>query len=193
MRDDDGNLLGVFYQPINIAQQRVAGYDFAAHYRWDTAIGTWRFALTHTLFTRHDSRQFEGGLLEDHLAVNSNFWDVPETKSTATVSWEKNAWSATLHAQRLGRLPSLDSYNNEYVAGSPYSPWIGATMLYNGSLQYRINDRMQLSLAVDNLFDKMPPKDKTSVDYPYYDISWFDSVGRSYFLEFTWKLGGAPL
>ena len=194
MRDDDGNLLGVFYQPINIAQQRVAGYDFAAHYRWDTAIGTWRFGLTHTLFTRHDSRQFEGGPLEDHLAVNSNFWDVPKTKSTATVSWERNAWSATLHGQRIGRLPSLESYNNEYIPGSSTnSPWIKPTILYNASLQYKFNDRMRLSLAVDNLFDKMPPKDPTSVDYPYYDISWFDSVGRSYFLQFTWKLGGSPL
>ena len=126
--------------------------------------------------------------------MNSNFWDVPKTKSTATVSWERNAWAAALHAQRIGRLPSLESYDNEYVPGtSTNSPWISPTMLYNASLQYRINDRMRVSLAVDNLFNKMPPKDPTSVDYPYYDISWFDSVGRSYFLEFTWKLGGSPL
>jgi len=191
MRDEDGNLLGVFYQPINIAQQRVAGYDISANYRWNSPIGTWRLGFNHTLFTRHDSRQFEGGPLEDHLAVNALGWDVPRTKSSATLSWERNAWSATLHGQRLGRLPSLESYNQEYVPGqSVNSPWINPTTLYNASLQYRFNDRMRLSLAVDNLFDKMPPKDPTSVDYPYYDISWFDSVGRSYFLEFTWKLGG---
>ena len=193
LRDADGNLLGVFYQPINIAEQRVAGYDLAAHYRWDTAIGTWRFALTHTLFTQHDSRQFEGSALDDHFAINSGF-DVPKTKTTASVSWDRNAWSATLHAQRIGRLPSSDSYDQIYdPATSAGGPWVGATMLYNGSLQYRINERMQLSLAVDNLFNKMPPKDKTYTSYPYYDISWFDSVGRSYFLEFTWKLGGSPL
>jgi outer membrane receptor protein involved in Fe transport len=193
LRDSDGNLLGVFYQPINIAQQRVAGYDLAAHYRWDTAIGTWRFALNHTLFTRHDSRQFSGGALEDHFAVNSGF-DVPKTKTTASVSWEKNAWSATLHGQRIGRLPSSDSYDGVYDPDTAvYSAWVGATTLYNGSVQYRINDRMRVSLAVDNLFDKMPPRDKTYTAYPYYDISWFDSVGRSYFLQFTWKLGGSPL
>jgi outer membrane receptor protein involved in Fe transport len=193
LRDEDGGLLGVFYQPINISQQGVAGYDLAAHYRWDTAIGTWRFGLTHTLFTQHDSRRFAGDPLEDHFAINSGF-DIPKTKTTATVSWEKNAWSATLHAQRIGRLPSSDSYDGAYDPDTAvYSPWVGATILYNGSVQYRINDRMQLSLAVDNLFDKMPPRDKTYTSYPYYDISWFDSVGRSYFLEFTWKLGGSPL
>jgi outer membrane receptor protein involved in Fe transport len=190
LRDEDGNLLGVFYQPINIAEQRVAGYDLAAHYRWDSAIGTWRFALTHTLFTRHDSRQFEGSALEDHFAVNSGY-DVPKTKTTASVSWEKNAWSAMLHGQRIGRLPSSDSYDGVFDPDTAtHGPWIGATTLYNASVQYRINDRMRLSLAVDNLFDKMPPKDPTYTAYPYYDISWFDSVGRSYFLEFSWKLGG---
>jgi outer membrane receptor protein involved in Fe transport len=193
LRDDDGNLLGVFYQPINISQQRVAGYDLAAHYRWDTAIGTWRFGLTHTLFTRHDSRQFEGSALDDHFAVNSGF-DVPKTKTTATVTWEKNAWSATLHGQRIGRLPSSDSYDGAYDPDTAvYSAWVGATNLYNASVQYKFNDRMRLSLTVDNLLDKMPPRDKTYTSYPYYDISWFDSVGRSYFLAFTWKLGGSPL
>ena len=27
----------------------------------------------------------------------------------------------------------------------------------------------------------------------YYDTSWFDSMGRSYYLQLTWKLGGKPL
>lgn len=193
LRDADDNLLGVFYQPINISQQQVAGYDLATHYRWNTAIGTWRFGLTHTLFTRHDSRRFEGSPLDDHFAINSGF-DVPKTKTTATASWEKNAWSATLHGQRIGRLPSSDSYDGVFDPESAtYGPWVGATTLYNASMQYRIGDRMRVSLAVNNLFDKMPPKDRTYTAYPYYDISWFDSVGRSYFLEFTWKLGGSPL
>lgn len=190
LRDEDGNLLGVYFQPINIAQQRVAGYDLAANFRWDSAFGTWRFGVTHTLFTRHDSRQFDGDPLEDHFAVNSGF-DIPKTKTTATISWEKNAWSASLHGQRIGRLPTSDSYDGVYDPDTAtHGPWIGATTLYNGSVQYKFNDRMRLSLAVDNLLDKMPPKDPTYTSYPYYDLSWFDSVGRSYFLEFTWKLGG---
>ena len=43
------------------------------------------------------------------------------------------------------------------------------------------------------LFDKMPPRDRTYTAYPYYDISWFDSVGRSYYVTFTYKFGGEPL
>ncbi|MEP6633894.1 MAG: TonB-dependent receptor [Luteimonas sp.] len=193
LRDADGNLLGVFFQPINIAQQRVAGYDLAAHYRWDTGFGTWRVSAGHTYFSRHDSRQFSGAGLDDHFAVNSGF-DIPRTKTNATVSWEKGGWGATLHGQRIGRLPTSDSYDGIFDPNDNiHGPWIGATYRYNATVQYKINDNMRISLAVDNLFDKMPPKDPTYTSYPYYDLSWFDSVGRSYFLEFTWKLGGKPL
>jgi outer membrane receptor for ferrienterochelin and colicin len=58
---------------------------------------------------------------------------------------------------------------------------------------YDITDHLRVSLAVDNLFDKMPPRDATWANYPYYDTSWFDSIGRSYYLQFTWKLGGKAL
>ena len=77
------------------------------------------------------------------------------------------------------------NYNND--------AWTGATWRFNGSARYDINDHLRLSLSVNNLLDKMPPKDATWANYPYYDTSWFDSTGRSYYLQLTWKLGGKPL
>ena len=52
---------------------------------------------------------------------------------------------------------------------------------------------MRVSLSINNLLDKMPPRDATWAAYPYYDTSWFDSIGRSFYLQFTYKLGGKPL
>jgi outer membrane receptor protein involved in Fe transport len=97
-----------------------------------------------------------------------------------------------LHAQRLGRLPTSDSYDGVYDPDTAtQGPWIGATTLYNASLQYKLNDRLRFSLVANNLFDKMPPKDNTYTSYPYYDISWFDSVGRSYYFNITYQFGGS--
>lgn len=56
-----------------------------------------------------------------------------------------------------------------------------------------MTDHLRISLSINNLFDKMPPRDATWANYPYYDTSWFDSFGRSYYLQFTWKLGGSAL
>ena len=73
------------------------------------------------------------------------------------------------------------------------SPWIGATYRYNVSVQYRVDDHSRLSLSVVNLFNKMPPKDATYTSYAYYDVSWFDTVGRQLNLQFTHKFGGTAL
>ena len=50
-----------------------------------------------------------------------------------------------------------------------------------------------VGFTVVNLFDTMPPADPTYTAYPYYDISWFDTMGRTYYLQYTHKFGGAGL
>ena len=58
-----------------------------------------------------------------------------------------------------GRLPNSDSHDQivDTDAGEP--AWVHATHRHHAALPCRLNDRAQLSLAVDNLFDKMPPRD----------------------------------
>lgn len=56
-----------------------------------------------------------------------------------------------------------------------------------------MTDHPRISLSINNLFDKMPPRDATWANHPYHDTSWFDSFGRSYCLQFIWKLGGSAL
>ena len=197
LRDEQGTLLGVFFQPINISQQGVSGLDLSAHYRWATGVGDFRFGVNYTHFYKHDSQQFAGDETVDHFAVNSGF-DLPRDKGSVKVAWEKGDFGASLFGQYLGKLPSLESYNEAWDPDDPTanfgsSPWVGSTWRYNAGFSYRISDNLRLSLAIDNLFDKMPPKDPSYTSYPYYDISWFDSVGRSYYFNITYKFGGSPL
>jgi len=46
---------------------------------------------------------------------------------------------------------------------------------------------------VNNLTNAMPPRDFSNIDYPYYNFNWYDTIGRAYYLNFTWKFGGTPL
>lgn len=191
-RSNDGSLYGVSVNPINIARERTSGVDFSTHYKLETAIGLFRLSGNYTWVDKHESQQYTGDLTEDQFAVNSGF-DIPRTKASASVTWERSKWSATLHGERLGRLPNSDSYSQSYDPEDGGSPWIGATYRYNASVQYRFTDHAQLALSVTNLFDKMPPKDATATGYPYYDISWFDAVGRQVYLQYTMKFGGKAL
>lgn len=188
----NGNLYGVYVSPINVARERTNGVDLSAHYRLDTGIGTFRFSGNYTWTHEHDFQQYSGDVTVDQYAVNSGF-DIPRSKASASVSWEKDALTLTVHGERLGRLPNSDSYDQIVDVEAGEKAWIGATYRYNASAQYRFSDHAQLSLAVTNLFDKMPPKDPTYTAYPYYDISWFDSLGRSYYVQFTYKFGGSAL
>ena len=191
-RTSDGRLYGVHVSPINIARETTRGIDVGLRYRLSTGIGDFILSGNHTWVKTHDFQQFEGDVVEDQFAINSGF-DIPRTKTSASVTWENAAWSATLYGSRLGKLPTYDSYDQSFDPDSGDSPWIGATYRYNVSLQYRFDDHSRLSLSVVNIANKLPPKDVTYTPYPYYDVSWFDTVGRTINLQYTHKFGGTAL
>ena len=191
-RTADGRLYGVHVNPINVARESTSGIDVGLRYRLQTGIGDFIFNGTHTWVKKHDFQRYAGDVTEDQFAINSGF-DIPRTKTSVSVTWEKDAWSATVYGSRLGKLPTSDSYDQVFDEESGDSPWIKATYRYNASLQYRFDDHSRLSLSVVNVFNKMPPKDKTYTAYPYYDVSWFDSVGRTINLQYTHKFGGSAL
>lgn len=191
-RTADGRLYGVHVNPINVARESTSGIDVGLRYRLQTGIGDFIFNGTHTWVKKHDFQRYAGDVTQDQFAINSGF-DIPRTKTSVSVTWERDAWSATVYGSRLGKLPTSDSYDQVFDEESGDSPWIKATYRYNASLQYRFDDHSRLSLSVVNVFNKMPPKDRTYTAYPYYDVSWFDSVGRTINLQYTHKFGGSAL
>ncbi|MCR6685929.1 TonB-dependent receptor [Pseudoxanthomonas sp.] len=190
-RSSNDTLYGIYVNPVNVARETTRGIDATARYRFDTGIGRFTASLNHTWVESHDFQQFDGDPVEDQFAINSGF-DIPRTKTGISLGWEKSAWSATVYGQRLGRLPNGWSYDQMWEEGDP-GPWIAATWRYNASVQYRFDDHSRLSLAVVNLTNEKPPYDPTYTAYPYYDVSWFDSVGRQVNLQYTHKFGGSAL
>ena len=107
---------------------------------------------------------------------------MPRDKSNGSINWAKDGFQLTVSATRLGKLPNYDE-----------DAFIKASYLFNSTLQYDFTDHMRGSLTVRNVFDTKPVKDPTWSSYPYYNTSWYDSIGRSVFLQLTYKLGGMPL
>lgn len=177
-----GQLEGVYVNPINVAKEKTDGIDFAAHLRIPTrSIGSFAATLGYTYVLHHTNRQYPGDPTVDKLDYASGY-DIPRDKGTASVTWTLNRLAMTLTGQRLGKLPNYDE-----------DAYIKASYLYNLSVQYDLTDHLRLSGTIDNLLDKKPRKDPTYASYPYYDISWFDGVGRSYYLQITYKFGGGKL
>jgi iron complex outermembrane recepter protein len=177
-----GEIQSVSINPINIAEETTNGVDIAAHLRVPTAgIGRFALAASYTHVFNHTMRQYPGDPIIDKLAFDSGYY-IPRDKGTASLTWDLGKFSTTLTGLRLSRLPD---YAEE--------GYIKASYLFNLSAQYSITDRVRLSGTVNNLFDQNPIKDRTYSAYPYYDISWFDGVGRSFYVQLTYKMGGAKL
>ena len=165
-----------------------SGVDFSTQLRWETAMGTFRVAGGYTWVRAHDIQEYPDEATVDMFAVNSGY-DIPRSKANLRLSWEHQAWSASIQGTRLGSLPNGWSYDEVWEDGDP-GPTIPATYRYNATLGFRFSEQARLTLSVVNLFDKEPPFDPTYTSYPYYDISWFDTEGRSFFLQYTHQFGG---
>ncbi|MDE2406976.1 MAG: TonB-dependent receptor [Xanthomonadaceae bacterium] len=183
VRNANGDITSVHFGPINIAQEQTSGIDVTANYRLQTAAaGDFRFSGNYNWTRRHTRIQYPGDPSEDMLDVGFSDTTLPRSKGNLGVTWNRNAWGASLFGNYLGR-----------VANYANTAWTQATWRFNAGARYDVNDHFRVSLTVNNLFDKMPPRDATWSAYPYYDTSWFDSYGRSFFVQLTYKFGGKAL
>lgn len=188
----DGSLYGVHVNPINIAWERTSGIDFSSTWRWDTGIGSFGLTGSYTWVRTHEIQTHPDESVIDMFAINSGY-DIPRNKASLRLSWNHNAWGASIQGMRMGRLPNDDSYYRLWEPDDGTNPWVSATYRYNANLQYAFTDHSRLAFTVVNLFNTMPPHDPTYTGYPYYDVSWFNTEGRSYYLQYTHKFGGSAL
>ena len=124
------------------------------------------FNASYTKVFNHESQQYVGDPIIDQFRPDSGYV-IPRSKANASITLDTGPWSATLYAQRLDKLANWDE-----------DGWIPASTLLNASVEYEFSETFSTRLTVDNLADKDPVKDPTHASYPYYNTSWFDSLGR---------------
>lgn len=170
-----GNVRYVYISPINVSEQTTDGIDIEAHLTIPTSYGKYRFSIGHTEVFSHEITMYEGDATVDMLAADSGYY-MPSQKSNASASLEYGPLTFTLSATRLGQIPNW--FEDEYISES---------YKYNSNITWEVNDHATVSFSINNLTDEEPVKDPTYRSYPYYDISWFDSIGRSYYLDLKYK------
>jgi outer membrane receptor protein involved in Fe transport len=172
-------ITSVLVLPINAAMDRTSGVDFAAHYMLDAhRAGKFDFNLGLTYVEMHKVQLFKEDQEVNEL-TDLYSYVIPRSKASYSVTWTKNKLSATVYGSRLGGLPNYDGDQR-----------LAPTFVYNGSLAYRITPRASLTFVVDNLFDKKPAPDSTWTSYPFYSRSWFNPLGRAYYIQANYRFGG---
>ena len=191
-------LNGVTIEPINIARERVSGIIAKGSYTYDAGRwGTFTLQGTYNVTLHHELQLSPGAptynLLhnpyDDYLAAQGGSAIGPEFKTilNGTLIWNYHDWTTALTAVRYGKLPNLAAYSNPtvyqtYGAGR-LTPWI----LYNATVKYDIGNDASVALTVNNLFNTMPPLDKSYTGWPYYDYGAYNIYGRSYYVDFNFR------
>ena len=171
----DGEINSVDINPINIAGEKTSGLDLSAHVRFATKFGKFGLTGNYTHVYDHTFTQFAGDTPLNKFAVDSDFY-IPRDKGSASVNWQYGKWKVNVDADYISRLPNYDE-----------DAFVASYTTLNGSVEYDVNDHVQISLAIDNLTDKRAPHDPTWVSYPYYYSAWYDGSGRSGYLQITYK------
>ncbi len=177
-----GELRLVNVVPINVAEEMTDGIDVALNGRLslgqsgDLAVGA-----SYTYVFNHDIQQYPGDpVLNKFVPING--YEIPRDKGKAYVTYSYDAFTTTLTGIRFGPMTNWN-----------WDDKIDESYWFNLSAQYDATDRIRLSVTINNLFDRDPVEDPTHASYPYYNSSWFDSVGRRFFLQVSYKIGGSSL
>ena len=198
-----GTVQSIFVSKVNIAQRTLDALTVDMNYRHDLGdLGALNLSGSWARNIKHEFQQYPTDPVRDLLSDPYYSTD-PKYKATASIGWNKGAWTSTVYANYIGPTPNyratlnapgsedafgnpIDGYNN-YGAGK-----LGSYTTLNGSVNFEVTEDLKLSFLVNNLANRMPDMDATnytgSSGEPY-NTSNFDVLGRAYYLEAKWSFG----
>jgi iron complex outermembrane receptor protein len=163
---------------LNLDSRLTTGLDLSADYRLRaTPLGNFRFGVQASrLLKAQQTVSSQGAAI---LALNEPAITVsgggdlieqngrPKWQGSATVNWDKGAWSAGAFAHYVGAFNNTGALNDRTSAFYRVGSWLTV----NANIDYRFaafsSDRADshLRIGVNNLFDKDPPLTNGAVGY----------------------------
>lgn len=177
---------------VNISNEVTDSVTAEAKYQFDpTRFGTFGLQFDYNDMLKHSYQIYPGSAPINQL-TNPLYSQEFKSIATGALNWSlHDTWSSTLYWHRYGPTPNYDAftYGSGYKGAGSVSPWI----TWNWSLTYAPKEMkgLSLSMLVNNLTNKMPPKDPTyATTFPYYNNLNYNVYGREIMLQADWKFGG---
>ncbi|WP_158880634.1 TonB-dependent receptor [Rhodanobacter sp. L36] len=189
-----GPITDITTTKLNIANEQDNAISANFNYGHDIgSFGKLVFDFSYSDLLKHTSQDYAIDPAVDlltHPGYSTDF----KSKANASLTWLKNEWSATLYVNRFGRTPNYQATQSDsYVqtAAYPLAGKLPAWIYYNASVTFNPIHNLALSLQISNLFNKMPPLDRS---YPGttavpYNTDDYNPYGRAMFIEANYKFG----
>ena len=140
---------------------------------------------------KHEFQQYPTDPVIDLLSDPYYSTD-PKYKATASLGWNKGAWTTTVYANYLGSTPNYRATLTPDGYAYAGAGKLGSYTTVNASVNFNVTEDLKLSFLVNNLFNKMPPTDWSypgTTGAPYNSAN-FDVYGRAMYLEAKYSFGG---
>ncbi len=190
-RNATGQVTEIFTPKINVSNQRLEAVT--ASFNYGFAIGRYGDLNLRSSYTQnlsHEYQQYPEDPIIDLL--NDPYWSSdPKRKAEASLTWRRGDWASTVYANWRDKTPNYRAWISTTGYDAPLAGKLGSTTTYNWSLAYNPTPGIDLSLMVNNVFDKMPPYDATysgSSGAPFNSYN-FDVYGRAIYLEMRYNFG----
>jgi len=192
-RGDDGLISRIDSGYFNTAKKRMKLMMAGADYRLPLGDrGDWRFRLNYSRVLDYELQLDPVSPLVDVIENPRGGPSYFERMLNATVSWQKGPLSVTLWGVRYGKTPNFSvrlwgweptpAQLAQY--GAPgYDP---AWVLFNGSVQYQLPSNITVSLAINNIANKMPPS-RNWTSSPYHNSQLYNIYGRALSMELSYR------
>jgi outer membrane receptor protein involved in Fe transport len=188
-RNAAGILTNVNTYFVNLASEKTDSITAEAKYTFpNTYFGQFGVQLDYNDMLKH-SYQLTPGSVPINDLTNSFYSSEFKDITTGALSWNlHNTWSSTLYWHRDSPSPN---YIGMYQGiNAPGAGRVGIWSTFNYSLTYTPVPNLDISLLINNLFNKMPPSDPTYTAYPYYNPQNYNVYGREYMLQASFRFGG---
>lgn len=190
-RDTSGTLLSFLTPKVNVSNEKLTALTLGLNYTQDIGrFGQLAFQGSWNNMLKHHFKQYDTTPTINLLT--NPYWSTEFRNSgNASVTWNIARASTTLYANYRDKSPNYlatltpDGYLTD--GAGKLKSWT----LVNLNFGYQLTDHIQLSGTIDNLFNKMPPLDRSysGLDYQPYNYLNYNVYGRSYIMEMAYKFG----
>jgi outer membrane receptor protein involved in Fe transport len=181
-----GDFNGYYQGPVNANRETVSGLDFQLDYMHDLFDGTMSWHVVGN-YTDQKTRTSLGVTVNGAGAVSGDGalnplsgFTTPKLHANISSTYDEGPWSITAQARITG---SARLTNNLLQSQSTYNSIddnsVPAVIYGDFRGSYRLDDRIQLYAAVDNMFDAPPPNIPT-IGGGGTSCNIYDCIGRSY-------------
>jgi iron complex outermembrane recepter protein len=177
--DCEGCVNFILQVPLNATSETTSGLDFQADYVTELFDGTLNLRLLGN-YNDERTRTALGATYDGAgsfgIKTGDLFGTAPKFRSTLAATYAEGAWSVTAQTRILGSA----RLSNYWVDGVDVDRnGVPAVIYGDARASYRLNDRVQLYGAVDNVFNAPPPIIAAQSGGTT-NTQVYDAIGRSY-------------